>query len=99
MLVHTVLFWLREDLTEEEFKEFRRGLEPLRSIVYTKAAYVGTPARTEERPTIDNTYSVAITLIFENIADHDSYQIHPMHKAFLNRFKTYWTKVLIYDFD
>ncbi|HYF51200.1 MAG TPA: hypothetical protein VEJ63_17425 [Planctomycetota bacterium] len=31
------------------------------------------------------------------MAGHDVYQEHRLHKAFLEQFKSYWQKVLIYD--
>jgi len=31
------------------------------------------------------------------MAGHDIYQVDPLHKAFLDSFRTFWTKVQIYD--
>lgn len=98
MLVHTVLFRLKDDLTEDQIQKFRAGLENLRSIVYVKAVYVGTPAETGDRPQIDKSYTVGMTAVFNNMKDHDSYQTHPKHKKFLSDFNTYWTDIRIYDF-
>ena len=98
MLVHTVIFYLRGDLTDSQRTEFREeGLESLRRIKAVQALYVGTPAAIPPRPVVDASYTFAITALFENVAAHDAYQVDPLHVAFVTRFKTYWTKVQIYD--
>ena len=96
MLVHTVYFWLRPDLTAAQLADFRRGVESLGGIGAVKAIYVGTPAKTTKRPIIDDSYSVALTVICEGVAGHDAYQVDPLHLAFVERFKTFWTRVQIY---
>lgn len=98
MFVHTVVFYLRGDLTEYQKTEFRQeGLESLRPIKSVDALYVGTPAAIPPRPVVDASYTFAITALFADLAGHNAYQIDPAHLAFVNRFKGYWTKVQIYD--
>lgn len=98
MLVHTVLFYLRSDLTDAQKLEFRNeGLESLRPISCVKQYYVGVPAGIPPRPVVDLSFTFSITAIFDDVAGHNEYQVHPTHKAFVERFKSYWTKVQIYD--
>lgn len=98
MLVHTVVFWLRKDLTPAQIAEFREiGLESLRPIASVGELHVGTPAPIPPRPVVDASYTYAITAIFKDVAAHDAYQIDPTHKAFVERFKSYWERVQIYD--
>ncbi len=97
MLVHTVLFWLKEDLDDAQRAAFRKGLESLRGIETVEDLHVGTPAPTPPRPIIDNTYSFGLTVIFRDMAGHDAYQVHGLHKAFLDAFASYWIRVQIYD--
>ena len=59
--------------------------------------YVGMPAKTEKRPILDDSYSGALTVVCKDIAAHDAYQVVPIHHAFINQFKTYWSRVQIYD--
>ena len=47
MLVHTVYFWLRPDLTAAQLADFRKGVEALGAIKSVVKCYVGTPAKTE----------------------------------------------------
>ncbi len=97
MLVHTVYFWLKPELTAAQLADFRRGVESLGGIKAVDKIYVGTPAATGKRPIIDDTYSYALTVICHDVAGHDAYQVDPIHLAFVNSFKTFWTKVQIYD--
>jgi hypothetical protein len=97
MLVHTVYFWLKPELTAAQRADFRRGVESLAGIKAIETAYVGTPAQTVKRPIIDDSYAVALTVICRDVAAHDAYQIDPIHLAFVERFKTYWSRVQIYD--
>jgi hypothetical protein len=97
MLVHTVYFWLKPELTAPQRADFRRGVESLGRIPSVHQAYVGTPAPTERRPIIDDSYSVALTVICRDVAAHDAYQVDPIHLAFIEQFKTFWSKLQIYD--
>lgn len=98
MLTHVVLFWAKDDLTAAERGEFAASLRTLPSAPSVSAGWVGTPAATN-RPVIDRSYTFALTLRFESLADHDKYQVDPIHDAFHDRCAKYWTKVLVYDFD
>jgi hypothetical protein len=97
MLVHTVYFWLKPELTAAQRASFRKGVESLGGIKAVDRIYVGTPAATEKRPIIDSSYSVALTVVCKDVAAHDAYQVDPIHLAFVNTFKTFWTRVQIYD--
>jgi hypothetical protein len=98
MLIHSVFFWLKEGLSYEERNNFIEGLRSLSKIESVKRSYIGDPASTN-RPVIDRSYSYGLIVMFENMEGHDSYQIHPIHKKFLENYSSYWTKVLIYDFN
>ena len=97
MLVHTVYFWLKPELTSAQRADFRRGVESLGGIKAVDKIYVGTPAATEKRPIIDDSYSVALTVLCKDLAAHDAYQIDPIHHAFVDSCKTFWTRIQIYD--
>ena len=97
MLVHTVYFWLKPELTAAQRADFRKGVESLGGIKSVEKIYVGVPAKTEKRPIIDDSYSVALTVLCKDIAAHDAYQVDPIHLAFVNTCKQYWNRVQIYD--
>jgi hypothetical protein len=98
MLVHSVYFWLKDGLSSEEKQSFEKGLKSLSAIESVKDIFIGDPASTN-RPVIDRSYSYGLVVIFENIEGHDLYQAHPLHKAFLELYSSYWNRVLIYDFN
>jgi len=97
MLVHTVYFWLKPELTAQQHADFINGVGTLAGIQAVEQAFVGQPAKTEKRPIIDASYSVALTVICKDIAAHDAYQVDPIHLEFINTFKTFWNRVQIYD--
>ena len=98
MLVHTVVFWLRKDLSPAAREAFlHEGLESLRPIASVSALYIGAPAPIAPRPVVDASYDYALTALFADVAAHDAYQIDPVHKAFVARFKSDWERVQIYD--
>ncbi|BAV08125.1 Stress responsive A/B Barrel Domain [Filimonas lacunae] len=96
MLAHHVLFWLKADTTEEQKANFRKGLESLEKVESVKAFHVGVPS-TIERAVVDTTYTFSLVLFFEDMAGHDVYQVHPLHKAFLEENRVFFEKVVIYD--
>jgi predicted protein tyrosine phosphatase len=96
MFVHAVYFWLRDDLSAADRRTFERELRALGSIEDVHASYFGQPADTD-RPVIDRSYSWAEVLVFMDRAAHDRYQVHPVHRRFVERCSAFWTKVQIYD--
>ncbi|MDN5285327.1 MAG: Stress responsive alpha-beta barrel domain protein [Mucilaginibacter sp.] len=96
MIAHHVLFWLKADTTADQKQTFRKGLQSLENIEVVKTFYIGSPAPIE-RSVVDTTYTFSLILIFENLAAHDVYQVHPLHKAFLDEFRILFEKVVIYD--
>ena len=97
MLVHSVFFWLHADRTAQQRDDFRQGLESLNAIEHVRALYIGTPAHTTPRPVIDRSFTFMLTVVFDDVPGHDAYQVHSVHKAFLARFASYWSRVQIYD--
>lgn len=96
MISHHVLFWLKVDTTEDQKTAFLGGLKSLENIEVVKTFHVGTPAPIE-RAVVDTTYTFSLLLFFEDLAAHDVYQVHPIHKAFLEEFRPFFEKVVIYD--
>lgn len=97
MLVHAVYFWLKPELSADQRADFRRGVESLAEIKCVEKVFVGAPAATERRPIVDASYAVALVVICQDVAAHDAYQAHPIHLKFVERYKTFWSRVQIYD--
>jgi hypothetical protein len=98
MLIHTVLFWLRKDLSSSEREDFKAALDSLKDIPSAAAVYVGSPSSTPARPVIDASYDFCLTVLLEDMAAHDAYQQSPLHQAFLEN-NELWERVQIYDAD
>lgn len=96
--VHSVYFWFKEDMTEEQKEQFYANTEKLREIEVVKALYTGKPANTT-RPIVERSYDFAVIVHFENLAAHDVYQQHPIHLALLESGSPYWEKVMITDVE
>jgi hypothetical protein len=99
MLIHTVFFWLKPELTEAQRADFRRAVEGLKAIETIRHIWVGTPSATERRSTVDHSFSLALTTTFDDVAGQTVYQTHPVHLEFLKHYKPYWTRIQIYDAD
>lgn len=97
MLYHCVYFWLKPELTPAQRAEFRRGVESLKGIKAVEKVSVGGPAKTTPRPVIDASYDVALIVECKDVAAETAYQVDPLHLAFVANFKTFWTRVQIYD--
>lgn len=97
MLVHSVYFWLKPELTDAQRAEFRRGVESLKAIRCVEAVYVGAPAGVPDRSVVDKSFSVGLTVVCRDVAAHDAYQADPIHTAFAATFKTFWSRLTIFD--
>ena len=98
MISHHVLFWLKDDISETEYNEFKTALEDLEQMVPVPFFHVGTPAAIE-RDVVDGTYSFSLFVAFDDMQSFEAYQKHPQHIAFLNGPNKHATKVVIYDAD
>lgn len=98
MLVHSVYFWLRDDLTSEEQQTFTSSLESLLTIPTVRHGFIGRPSATD-RPVIDRSYSYGLVVVFDDMEGHDAYQVDPVHEAFKARCSSLWSSIRIYDFE
>ncbi|HEX2101520.1 MAG TPA: Dabb family protein [Candidatus Synoicihabitans sp.] len=97
MLVHTVYFYLRPDLSADQREFFQREVAKLGDVPTVKSFYLGRPAPVTARPVVDLSFSWSITCVFDDVAQHDIYQEHPVHVAFIERCKSLWARVQVYD--
>ena len=97
MLFHNVYFWLKPELTSAQRADFRRGVETLAGIKSVEKVSIGTPAGTTRRPVIDASYDIALIVQCKDVAAEAAYQIDPIHLGFVEKYKTFWNRVQIYD--
>lgn len=95
-IIHHVFFWLKEP-GEANAKELIKGLLTLKAVPQVKKLLVGVPASTEKRDVVDNSFHVSELMYFDHVKDQDAYQVHPVHKAFVDQYSHLWEKVVVYD--
>lgn len=96
-IMHHVLFWLKKASSKEDLDKLIGGLRSLKKIETLRKLHIGVPAATELRPVVDNTYSVSALFIFDDVAGQNTYQVHPLHKAFVNDCSPLWERIQVYD--
>jgi hypothetical protein len=96
-VIHHVFFWLKEPSSKENLAQLVAGLQTLRNINTVRELHIGTPASTEQRGVVDNTYHASELIFFDNIADQESYQEDPIHQQFVSNCSHLWEKVVVYD--
>ncbi|HSC54644.1 MAG TPA: Dabb family protein [Phnomibacter sp.] len=96
-LVHHVFFWLKEPANQQHHQQLKDGLRSLAVIPQIKQLLIGSPASTEKREVVDNSYHVSELMYFHSLADQAAYQEHPIHKAFVEKCSHLWEKVVVYD--
>lgn len=98
MFVHTVYFWLKPELSTERASALREALEGLDRVETVRHIFVGTPLPAE-RGVVDDSYSLGLTVIFDDKSGHDKYQDHPLHQDFVKQFKDDWDRIVVYDYE
>jgi len=99
MFSHVVIFWTdptNPKAIDELIEGANKYLKPIPGVLHF---HVGKMA-SSHRPVVDQSYQVALNLIFPDKQAQDDYQVHPSHVQFVERvFKRVCTKVVVYDFE
>jgi hypothetical protein len=97
---HHVYFWLQEERKNAADRAaFEAGLDELFQIEHVAGGMWGRPAPVMPRPVIDSSWDYATSMRFESVARQDLYQVDPAHQAFVERFKNWWSRVLVMDVE
>jgi hypothetical protein len=99
MFSHVVIFWT-EPTKPNAVADLIAGAEKyLRPIPGVLSFHIGKMVGSH-RPVVDQTYQVALNLIFPSKQAQDDYQVHPLHIEFVEKaFKPNCKKVVVYDFE
>ncbi len=98
MLIHNVVFWLKEDLGAVDRATFESEVRLLAEISYLERGYAGPPAATPGREVVDQSFDFSTSLHFKTLEDHEFYQTEcPDHARFVERCKGCWERVVVYD--
>lgn len=96
-IVHSVYFWLKEDITDQEKIDFINFFEALKKITSIQTLKYGPPAPANPRPVVDNSFSYNLIVTFANIDNLNSYEVDPIHLEAIEKYEQYWTKVEVRD--
>ncbi len=96
-MIHHVFFWLKNAGSQADRQQLIEGLKTLSAIKAVKKLLIGTPAATEQRGVVDNSYDVSELMYFDNIEGQNAYQVDPIHKTFVEKYSHLWEKVVVYD--
>jgi len=99
MFSHVVIFWTdtkRPGGADELLAGVNRYLKNIPGILHFHAGKMAP----SHRAVVDQSYQVALNLVFPDKATQDEYQMHPQHLEFVEKvFKPLCTKVIVYDFE
>ncbi|MCL4786735.1 MAG: Dabb family protein [Verrucomicrobia bacterium] len=99
MFSHVVIFWTdpaQPDAADQLIAGANQYLKPIPGALHY---HIGKMARSH-RPVVDQTYQVALNLVFPDKKTQDDYQAHPLHVEFIEKvFKRVCRKVVVYDFE
>jgi hypothetical protein len=99
MFSHVVIFWTdpkNPGAADELLEACKKMLQPIPGILGFHAGKMAG----SHRPVVDQSYQVAINLVFATKKAQDDYQEHPLHLEFVERhFKRLCAKAVVYDFE
>lgn len=99
MFSHVVVFWTdpaNSDAVDELIAGARKYLAPIPGILHFHAGKMAA----SHRPVVDQSYQVALNVVFKDKKAQDDYQVHPFHVDFVEKvFKRVCEKVVVYDFE
>ena len=96
-VVHTVLFWFKPDTTPETVALITKLASSYGSLPMVRAAYVGDPLPSE-REVVDDSFGIAITLLFDNEKDLQAYNTDPEQNRKAKQILPHVPRGVIYDF-
>jgi hypothetical protein len=99
MFSHVVIFWTdpkKPNAAADLIAGAEKYLKPIPGVLsYHIGRMVPSP-----RPVVDQSYQVALNLVFTDKKAQDDYQVHPLHVEFVEKsFKPNCAKVVVYDFE
>ena len=99
MFSHVVIFWTDPANPKAPEELIEAGDRYLKNIPGILQYHMGRMAGSA-RPVVDQTYQVALNVVFTSKQAQDEYQVHPSHVDFVEKvFKRVCKKVVVYDFE
>jgi hypothetical protein len=99
MFSHVVIFWTDPNNPTAADELIAGAYKYLKPIPGSLHFHVGRMAASH-RAVVDQSYQVALNLVFTDKKSQDDYQVHPSHIEFVDTvFKRVCTRVAVYDFE
>ena|SRR5438477_13161227 len=99
MFSHVVIFWIDPADAKTADELIAGANKYLKSIPGVLHFHIGKMVPSH-RPVVDQTYQVALNVIFTDKKAQDDYQVHPLHVEFVEKvLKARRKKVVVYDFE
>ena len=98
-IVHVVLIWLKEPGNEEHINEVIKTTHSLKAISEVQELNVGKRVLSD-RPIVDDSFDVGISMLFNSKEELKAYLIHPTHTQAVEAvLRPLAEKILVYDFE
>jgi hypothetical protein len=98
MFSHVVIFWTdpeKPTAADDLIAGARKYLEPIPGVL---SFHIGKMVPSH-RAVVDQSYQVALNIVFPDKKTQDEYQVHPLHTEFIEKaFKANCKRVVVYDF-
>ena len=99
MFSHVVIFWSKPEIPEATEALLAGAEKYLRPIPGVRSFHIGRMVPSH-RPVVEQSYQVALNLVFNTKQEQDDYQVHPSHIEFVEKvFKPNCARVVVYDFE
>ena len=98
MFSHVVIFWTHPDkagAADDLLVGAEKYLKPIPGVLHFHVGKMSS----SHRPVVDQSYQVALNIVFPDKKTQDAYQIHPLHLEFVEKsFKPNCARCVVYDF-
>ena len=99
MFSHVVIFWTKPDQPRATEELIAGAQKYLTNIPGIQTFHVGRMVPSS-RPVVDQSYQVALNIVFRDKKSQDEYQVHPQHTEFVEKvFKMTCAECVVYDFE
>ena len=96
LIVHHVLFWLKDPTSEADKVKLLEMLRPLKKIEFHRTL-IGVPVKTLSSEGGDSSYQVSLVTYFDDDKGRIAYETHPDHQAFIRESSHLWQKRVTND--
>jgi len=97
-IAHVAMIWLNDGMSSEQISEIIDQTNVLSSIAVVQDLKIGKPVPSEKK-TVDDSFTFAISMSFENEAALKQYMVDDTHHDYVQSvLKPALKKVVIYDF-